>query len=118
MPYFAEIDNENIVQQVVSVSQQDAPDPAPNDEAGNQFLHSIGLSGRWVQTSYNNNFRGHYAGIGDSYDKILDLFIAPQPFPSWLMLSNGHWEPPKPCPTDGKKYYWDESIVDWIEVTE
>lgn len=116
MAYFAELDDNNIVLRVLAVNNNDAPDPAPNDEAGNTFLNSIGLIGRWVQTSYNGTIRGHYAGIGHRYDENLDIFVAPQPFPSFVMLPNGHWEPPIPYPTDGDKYRWDETNLEWAKV--
>ena len=116
MAYFAELDDNNIVLRVVSVHNNDAPDPAPNDQAGNNFLNSIGLTGRWIQTSYNGNIRGHYAGPGHRYDPDLDLFIAPKPFPSWIMRPDGWWEAPTPHPTDGGPYRWDETNQEWVTV--
>ena len=116
MAYFAELDNNNTVIRVVSVSNNDAPDPAPNDQAGNDFLNSIGLTGRWIQTSYNSTIRGHYAGPGHRYDETLDLFIAPQPFPSWTMTPDGYWQPPKPYPTEGGHYQWDETNQEWVPI--
>lgn len=114
MAYFAQLDDNNIVIRVLAVNDNDAPDPAPNDEAGNAFLNSIGLTGRWVQTSYHGNIRGHYAGIGHHYDDTLDIFVAPQPFPSWTMTADGWWAPPIPCPTDNKPYAWDETNQTWV----
>lgn len=69
-----------------------------------------------VRCSYNNRIRGHYPSIGDHYDDTLDLFIAPKPFPSWIMLPNGHWEAPIPCPTDGGRYQWNEKNKEWVPV--
>lgn len=68
MAHFAQV-VDGIVQQVIVVSNDDAPTEA----AGKQFIASIGLNGEWVQTSYNNNpiegqDRGKYAGIGDTWD--------------------------------------------------
>jgi hypothetical protein len=40
---------------------------------------------RCVRTSYNGNIRGRYAGIGDTYDEQRDVFLHPQPFPSWVL---------------------------------
>lgn len=78
MAYFAELDNNNIVLRVLAVSNQDAPDPAPdNEQQGIDFLASLGLGTNWKQTSYNGNFRGKYAGIGDTYDPINDVFVSP-----------------------------------------
>ncbi len=62
-----------MVSQVIVVSNDDAPDEA----TGQAFIASIGLAGEWKQTSYNNNFRGKYAGIGDIYDAVNDIFVAP-----------------------------------------
>lgn len=72
MAHFAKM-NGNIVEQVIVVSNDDAPTEA----AGQAFITSIGLDGVWLQTSYNNNFRGRYAGIGYTYDAELDEFIFP-----------------------------------------
>jgi hypothetical protein len=79
MAYMAQLDNNNVVLQVLSVSNNDCPDPAPMNEAqGAAFLESLGLGSNWKQTSYNGNFRGRYAGIGYTYDADLDEFVAPE----------------------------------------
>ncbi len=105
MSHFAEIDNNNIVQRVI-VAEQD-------------FINSgsVGDSFRWVQTSYNNNFRKNYAGIGYTYDKARDAFIPPQPYPSWLLNEDTClWNAPIPRPDDGKMYEWDEDTTSWKEI--
>jgi hypothetical protein len=105
MSHFAEIDNDNIVQRVI-VAEQD-------------FINSgsVGDSFRWVQTSYNNNFRKNYAGIGYTYDKARDAFIPPQPYPSWLLNEDTClWNAPIPRPDDGKMYEWDEDTTSWKEI--
>jgi len=78
--YFAEINNGGTVLRVISVSNADAPDPAPSNSEplGQAFIASLGLGGEWRQTSYNGNFRSKYAGIGDTYDAVNDVFVAPQ----------------------------------------
>jgi hypothetical protein len=78
MAHFARIDN-NVVQQVIVISDDDCPDPAlDNEQEGQAFIANVlGLSGEWKQTSYNGNFRGVYAGIGYAYDPALDEFVAP-----------------------------------------
>jgi hypothetical protein len=87
MAYFAQLDDNNIVTQVIVVSDDDAPDPFPQGEAaGQQFIASLGLSGVWLQTSYNGNFRKNYAGIGHIYDTVRDAFIGPQPEPDEYTL--------------------------------
>ena len=68
------------------------------------------------RTSYNNNIRKQYAGIGYSYDPVNDVFIAPQPYPSWSLDENFDWQAPTPRPTEGF-WCWDESTLSWIEST-
>ena len=69
------------------------------------------------RTSYNAKIRGKYAGKGDTYNSVEDLFITPQPYPSWIR-SGSFWNPPIPYPiTDDKNvsYYWNESSLNWIK---
>jgi hypothetical protein len=71
MAHFARIDDDNIVTEVVVVANE-------IEDRGEEFLsQDLGLGGRWVQTSYNNNFRGTFAAIGYSYDEANDVFVAP-----------------------------------------
>jgi hypothetical protein len=66
------------------------------------------------RTSYNNNIRGIYAGIGYFYNEAEDIFVTPQPFPSWIR--NGSiWEAPIAKPQDDKFYTWDEELGAWVE---
>jgi len=76
--HFARVEN-GIVQQVIVVSNGDCAggDFPEGEAAGQAFIASIGLAGEWRQTSYNNNFRGTYAGIGFTYDAVNDVFVAP-----------------------------------------
>jgi hypothetical protein len=78
MAHFAKM-NGNTVQQVIVVSNDDVDNlPFPDSEpVGQAFLASIGLGGDWLETSYNANFRGVYAGINFTYDAVLDIFVAP-----------------------------------------
>jgi len=80
MANFAKVTN-NQVDAVIVVSNEVCDDlPFPESEpVGQAFIASIGLQGLWLQTSYNNNFRGTYAGIGYTYDAKLDEFVAPEP---------------------------------------
>lgn len=116
MAYFAQLADDNTVLQVISISNNDAPDPAPgnSEPLGQAFIASLGLQGRWVQTSYNANFRKNYAGIGYTYDEQRDAFIPPQPFPSWTLDETSClWEPPVPYPDDGNMYVWSEDELQW-----
>jgi hypothetical protein len=113
MAHFARIED-GIVQQVIVISNQDAPDPYPESEAlGQAFIASLGLSGEWLQTSYNGTFRAHYAGIGYTYDTANDVFVRPQPYPSWTLDEAWNWQPPVPYPTDGGMYGWNEDEQTW-----
>ena len=81
MAYFAKLENNTVVQ-VISISNDVCGEPTlgfPDTEgAGRAFIaNTLKLAGTWKQTSYNNNFRGTYAGIGYTYDADLDEFIAP-----------------------------------------
>jgi hypothetical protein len=80
MAHFAKM-NENIVIEVIVISNNDCDNlPFPESEpVGQAFIASIGLEGLWLQTSYNNNFRGTYAGVNYTYDLALDIFVAPPP---------------------------------------
>lgn len=112
MSHFAQIDTDNIVIQVI-VAEQD-------------FIDSglVGEPSRWIQTSYNTHggqhpegrpLRKNYAGIGYSYDPVLDAFIPPKPFESWVLNEEtGLWGPPIPYPSDGNVYEWDESTASWV----
>jgi hypothetical protein len=71
-----------------------------------------------VRTSYNNNIRKQYAGVGFTYDADADVFVAPQPFASWTLDENHDWQPPTPMPTDDKRYAWFEPNQQWIEIVE
>jgi len=60
--------------------------------------------------------RKQYAGIGYDYDPIADVFVAPQPYPSWTLDENHDWQPPTPMPTDGERYSWDEEELEWVAI--
>jgi len=108
MSHFAEIDNNN---KVLRVLVGDNNDPA-GDEGYQWLIDNLG--GTWIQTSYNNNIRKQYAGIGYTYDADNDVFIAPQPYPSWSLDENFDWQPPTPRPEEGL-WYWDEDSLSWLE---
>ena len=68
----------------------------------------------WKQTSYNNNIRKNYAGIGFTYSQDLDAFIPPQPFNSWILNEDTClWEAPVAYPDDGQIYKWNEQTKSW-----
>jgi hypothetical protein len=83
MAHFAQLDENNIVTQVIVVSNDDIKDSEGNESelTGIAFCKSLlGPNTIWKQTSYNNSIRKNYAGIGFTYDATRDAFIAPKPF--------------------------------------
>ena len=71
--------------------------------------------GTWKQTSYNNNFRKQYAGIGYTFDTVKNKFLVPQPYASWALDGNDDWQAPVTYPTDttDKNIQWDEAGQKW-----
>ena len=104
MSHFAEIDANGIVLQVLK------GDDSFTNEGYDWFVENLG--GTWVKTSYNNKIRGTFAGEGFSYNPTEDIFIEPQPYPSWNRTGS-FWHAPTPYPTDGKLYSWDEPTLTW-----
>lgn len=118
MAHFAQLDDNNVVTQVIAVANEELLDNGvESEDKGIAFCQSL-FSGNWKQTSYNNNIRVRYAGIGYTYDAERDAFIESQPYPSWVLNEELLiWDSPVAMPDDGKKYYWDETTTNWIEVT-
>jgi len=69
------------------------------------------------RTSYNGNIRKNYAGVGFTYDAVNDVFIALQPYPSWVLDSDFNWQAPTLMPTDGM-WYWNEAEQVWMDANE
>ena len=128
MAHYAQLDENNIVTQVIVVSNDDCTDANGNEveEIGIAFCKKLlGEDTIWKKTSYNNNIRVRYAGIGYSYNEELDAFIAPKPFPSWtLNPETADWvSPVGPAPmfTDAEiealpfltYYVWNEDECKW-----
>jgi hypothetical protein len=115
MAHFAQLDEDNVVTQVIVVHNNDCLlDGVENEDTGIAFCKSLfGVDTVWKQTSYNGNFRKHYAGIGYTYNAVRDAFIPPQPYQSWTLDDDANWQPPVPMPTDGERYSWNESTQAW-----
>lgn len=115
MAHFAEIDNNNIVTRVIVVTNEDCGnlDFPDSEKIGQQFIKSIGLEGKWLQTSYNYNFRGNFASAGYSYDQKLDAFLPPKPFESWTLNSYYKWQAPVDMPKNENDYAWNEEKMQW-----
>jgi hypothetical protein len=113
MAHYAFLDENNIVTEViVGRNEDEVVDGISDWEA-----HYGEFRGQTCKrTSYNNNIRGTYAGIGYSYNPEEDIFVTPQPYPSWIR--NGSiWEAPTPMPTDGQMYRWVEDDLNWQVIT-
>ena len=116
MAHFAKLGTGNIVTSVHVVSN----DIATDEKTGVEFLQNL-YNNRdiWKQTSYNNNFRKNFAGIGFKYDQTRDAFIPPQPQASWTLNEETcQWEPPVAYPDDGKNYEWNEENQSWDEINQ
>lgn len=135
MAYFAKIDENSKVIEVIHVNNEVITLNGEELESlGQEFLKKLynDNEGVYKKTSYNTigkkhytngilsqdqskSFRGNYAGVGYTYDSLNDIFIPPQPYPSWsLNLENAQWEAPIPCPKDGNNYKWSEIDQIWI----
>jgi len=121
MAHFAEVDENNIVLRVLVV------DDLHESDGQNFLANTLGLGGTWLKTSYNTHagvhanggtpFRKNYAGIGYTYDEALDAFIAPKPYPSWVLNNEtAVYEAPVAMPTDGE-YTWNEETTSWDLIT-
>lgn len=88
--------------------------------AEQDFINSgaVGDSFLWKQTSYHDNFYGSFAGVGFTYDADKNVFIQPQPYPSWILDTNNRWEAPVAYPDDGIPRVWDESTQTWVEALD
>jgi len=125
MAHFAKVNLQGIVEQVIVAEQE--------------YIDTLPDAGFWVQTSYNTYggvhyqpnsekvpsadqskaLRKNYASIGYTYDKQRDAFIPPKPCSSWVLVEETcNWVPPIPYPSDGKRYTWDEAVINWVEVKE
>ena len=116
MAHFAELDNNNVVLRVVVVGN----DCVPSDEHvdGETWCINFFKTPNWKQTSYNNNFRKQYAGMGYTYDAAKNKFISPQPHDSWALDANDDWQAPVTYPTIttyGSNDPLDIYIISWDE---
>jgi hypothetical protein len=124
MAYFAKLGTGNIVEQVISINNSVITDAngVEQEQLGNDFINKLyNTRDVWKQTSYNNNIRKNYAGIGYQYDQTRDAFIAPKPYQSWILNEDTClWEAPVAMPEltqeqiDNRNYYaWNEQILNW-----
>jgi hypothetical protein len=111
MAHFAKLGVGNIVEQVIVVSN----DIAITEQAGVDFINKLyNTRDVWKQTSYNNNIRKNFAGVGFQYDQTRDAFIPSKPFNSWILNEDTcRWEAPVAYPQDDNQYRWNESTLTW-----
>jgi hypothetical protein len=124
MAYFAKLGTGNIVEQVISINNSVITDAngVEQEQLGVDFINKLyNTRNVWKQTSYNNNIRKNYAGIGYTYDQTRDAFIPPKPYNSWILNEQTcQWESPILMPEltqeqiNNKDYYnWNEQIQNW-----
>jgi len=119
MAHYAKIGSGNIVTKVHVLNNRILlKDEVESEQQGVEFLQNLfGSRDTYIQTSYNNNIRKNYAGVGYSYDEARDAFIPPKPYPSWLLNEDTClWDPPVAFPDDGKAYDWNEGTQAWDEI--
>jgi hypothetical protein len=110
MAHFAKLDENNVVLAVFVVSN----DIARDEISGTKFLIELTGHKNWKQTSYNSSYRGCYAGVGYTYDVKLNLFIPPQPYPSWRFDDElKDWISPTPQPSQDAM--WEEKTKSWAK---
>ena len=129
MAHFAELNNENKILRVVVACNQDIADNGGelSEQAATHFEKTCPFSEggvKWVQTSYNNNFRKQFAFIGCYYDSVKDKFIKNKPYPSWVLNEDDDWVSPIGTPTiftiaDSEELIllpkkWDEENQRWL----
>ena len=129
MAHIAIVDANNIVVNVISLGSASLELDESGNEIGEMINHpfkDIYPNTRFLRTSYNTianehatggtPYRKNYATIGGTYDEQRDAFIPPKPpaVPSWILDEETcRWKAPVAAPTDGKRYRWNESIVNW-----
>lgn len=124
MAHYAELNDNNEVIYVTYMDNKIITDDDGNEieELGINHLHRHhGNNRRWIRTSYNDNFRGNYAGIGYIYREDLDMFVLPSgPYPSWVLNeSTGKWESPVAKKDEYfNDYEWKEDLQTWFSIKE
>ena len=108
MAHYAFLDANNVVTEViVGIDETELIEGKTPEQWYGEFKGQT-----CVRTSYNNRIRKQYAGIGYTYDHVRDEFVAPKPYPSWMLDENNDWQPPTPKPNGN--YYWHENTQTWL----
>ena len=110
MAYYAFLDSNNVVTEVIAgIDETELIEGLTPEEWYGNFRGQ-----KCVRTSFNSNIRKQHAGIGYTYNAEADVFVRPQPFPSWTLDSNYDWQPPVPLvPVFGKPQIWSETNQQW-----
>jgi hypothetical protein len=113
MAHYAFLDENNVVTEViVGIDETELIEGLDTETWYGNFRGKV-----CKRTSYNGNIRKQYAGIGFSYDAINDVFITPQPYPSWALDNDFNWQAPTPRP-EGMGWYWNEAEQVWVDADE
>ena len=112
MAHYAFLDENNIVTEVITgIDETELIEGLDTETWYGNFRGQL-----CKRTSYNNNYRKNYAGIGYTFDSVRDAFIPPKPYESWLLNEDTClWESPVPRPEGEGLWDWDEVTVSWIE---
>jgi hypothetical protein len=109
MAHYAFLDENNIVTEViVGIDETETIEGLDTQTWYGNFRGQV-----CKRTSYNNRIRKQYAGIGYKYDANADVFISPQPYPSWSLDGNFDWQAPNPKPNG--EWSWNEENLEWQE---
>ena len=111
MAHYAFLDANNVVTEVITgIDETELIEGLDTETWYGNFRGQV-----CKRTSYNDNIRKQYAGIGYKYDEVADVFITPSIYPSWTLDENHDWQPPTSMPTEGM-WRWNEETLSWIEV--
>lgn len=109
MAHYAFLDNNNVVVEVITgIDEIELIEGLDTETWYGNFRGQT-----CKRTSYNNKIRKQYAGITFTYDADADVFIAPQPYPSWSLDESFDWQSPTPKPEGD--WIWDEPSLTWVE---
>jgi hypothetical protein len=109
MAHYAFLDENNIVTEVIpGIDETELIEGLDTETWYGNFRGQ-----KCVRTSYNSKIRGTYAGIGYTYHSDEDIFVTPQPYPSWTR-SGSFWNPPTPKPNGD--WFWDEENLMWQQL--
>ena len=123
MAHFARLDNNNNVVHIHVVDNENLLDEngVEQESVGIAYLQQVhGVNHNWKQCSYNGSFRGRYPGVGYTYDEANNVFLAPKPYPSWVLDSNFDWQAPVAVPSfdiDTQYASWNEDNQTWDIIT-